>query len=416
MDKENKFLEFKREKTRTYLKTVSAFANYGDGEIRFGVDDKGNVFPISEQSSFALDIENQINDTIKPRPEFSLSLNPNGTVSLFVKKGYSTPYLFDGKAYRRSDTSTVEVDNDALKRLVLESSHMTFDEVAINSKTTLTFNVLSSSLSKNTDISKFNDDTLRSLGLLTPNGYNNAAYLLADTNRFPGLDIAVFVDNDTFKERKNLSHLSLISQFEQAIEIFERNYVVEKVEGEKRISIEKIPLVAFREAIANAIVHRMYDVDANTKVAMYPDHIEISSPGGLMYGLSKEQFLRGAFSALRNPLVANVFRRLRIIEAFATGIERINKSYSESELKPSFDIDDFSITISLPSKNQSIIKTKKYDDFLKELNPNIKYSRSEIEKISGISKTNLIRLLNEMIDEKLISKEGNGKATLYYKN
>ncbi len=40
--KEKYNLEFKMEVTRTFLKTVSAYANYNDGEIIFGVDDNGD--------------------------------------------------------------------------------------------------------------------------------------------------------------------------------------------------------------------------------------------------------------------------------------------------------------------------------------------------------------------------------------
>ena len=85
---ENKYLELKETKTTSYLKTVSAFANYNDGEIRFGIDDQGNVKPIENMNSFALDIENQINDTFEIRPSFSIVQNSTKTISLFVKKGF----------------------------------------------------------------------------------------------------------------------------------------------------------------------------------------------------------------------------------------------------------------------------------------------------------------------------------------
>ena len=67
--KESRMLEFKQDITNTFLKTVSAFANYGAGSILFGVDDNGNSVGLSDPESTRLDLENRINDSIQPRPE-----------------------------------------------------------------------------------------------------------------------------------------------------------------------------------------------------------------------------------------------------------------------------------------------------------------------------------------------------------
>ena len=53
----------------TYLKTVSAFANYNDGEIVFGVTDDLNVIGVDNPTEECLNIENQINDSIDPFPD-----------------------------------------------------------------------------------------------------------------------------------------------------------------------------------------------------------------------------------------------------------------------------------------------------------------------------------------------------------
>ena len=66
--KENKFLEFKSEITNTFLKTVSAFANFNDGEIVFGITDHGDVCGVADPVQSCLDIENRINDSISPKP------------------------------------------------------------------------------------------------------------------------------------------------------------------------------------------------------------------------------------------------------------------------------------------------------------------------------------------------------------
>lgn len=106
--KETKSLEFKSEVTNTFLKTVSAYANYGTGEILFGVRDDGTPCGINNPEKVCLDLENRINDSISPKPDFTLRINSqNNTIALKVSEGLDKPYLYKGKAYKRNDTSTI---------------------------------------------------------------------------------------------------------------------------------------------------------------------------------------------------------------------------------------------------------------------------------------------------------------------
>ena len=100
-------LELKEKISRTFLKAVSAFANYQGGEIIFGVNDDGKVVGLPDPQAAALKIENMINDSIVPRPKYSLMVGDDGTVTLRVNKGEATPYRFDRRAYQRADTASV---------------------------------------------------------------------------------------------------------------------------------------------------------------------------------------------------------------------------------------------------------------------------------------------------------------------
>lgn len=175
-----------------------------------------------------------------------------------------------------------------------------------------------------------------------------------------------------------------------------------------------IPFDAFREAVANALVHRTWDIKSNTKIEMYPDKIIISSPGGLVADMTKEDYVNGNYSYLRNPIIANVFRRLEIIEAFATGIKRINESYKDSLIKPIYNVTSSAISVTLPILEYSDLSDNE-KKVLNYIRPNYKYSRSEIETSSGIPKDTLIRTLNSLIDKGLIEKIGKAKATYYIK-
>lgn len=109
--RETRILEFKETITNTFLETVSAFSDYDGGEILFGVDDDGNIKGLSNVKQACLDIENKINDNISPQPNYTLEIqNSEQTIKLSVKSGLQKPYLYKSKAYKRNDTSTIEVD------------------------------------------------------------------------------------------------------------------------------------------------------------------------------------------------------------------------------------------------------------------------------------------------------------------
>jgi len=116
--KESKELELKSTITNTFLKTVSAFSNYNSGKIIFGIDDNGKIIGLENIEELCLDLENKINDNISPKPDFRfIKDTKKNVITLIVEEGFNKPYLYKGKAYKRNDTSTVEVDKIELKIL-----------------------------------------------------------------------------------------------------------------------------------------------------------------------------------------------------------------------------------------------------------------------------------------------------------
>ena len=186
--RETRILEFKETITNTFLKTVSAFSNYNGGTILFGVDDNGNVKGLQDVKQACLDIENKINDSISPQPNYTLEIQNNDqTIKLTVKSGLQKPYLYKSKAYKRNDTATIEVDTLEFSRLVLDGKNISFEELPCKDQE-LSFDFLQHKLKENIQIESFNQDTLKTLNLYDNiNGYNNAAGLLADKNHFSGI-------------------------------------------------------------------------------------------------------------------------------------------------------------------------------------------------------------------------------------
>ncbi len=413
--RENKSLEFKEDISATFLKTVSAFANYGEGVIMFGITDDGTVVGTKDPLDACLRIENMINDNIDPHPDFTIEIDEKiKVVKLTVEEGANKPYLYKGKAYKRNDSSTIAVDRFELGRLVLSGSNISYDSTPSKYKD-LTFNYLAAKFKSVLKITDINPDIMKTLALYDDkNGYSIAGELFADNNSFKGIDIAKFgEDINIINERIDLSNSSILKQFDEAVIIYKRYYQYEIIDSAYRKKVEQIPEEAFREAIANALVHRDWDIASSIKISMFNDRIEIISPGTLPSQVKEKDYLSGNVSYLKNPIIGNIFFRLHIIENFGTGIARIKKSYENSIKEPIFEISENSVKIILPvisdSKDMHDEEKRKIIDLLK----NKTLSSTEIGVLSAISKTKTVSILNELLANGSIVKLGNGRSTKY---
>lgn len=255
----------------------------------------------------------------------------------------------------------------------------------------------------------------RTLGILTADGlYTNAAALMADENDFPATDIAVFGDSiNEFRDRTNTQGVSLLAQYQASLDMYERYCVSEIVEGATRRRVEDVPLEAYREAVANALVHRTWDMPANITVGIFPDRVEIVSPGSLPQGISKNDYIRGGVSLPRNPLLATIFFRLNIVERFGTGIRRIRAAYDGSSVQPKFDVRDNSIAVTLPKTVAKPAVTADEKRVLQALGKSVLLPRSSVEVKTGLSKEKTIRLLNSLEERGLVVREGRGRGARY---
>ena len=413
--RETRIMEFKETITNTFLKTVSAFSNYDGGTILFGVDDDGNIKGLPDVKQACLDIENKINDSITPQPDYTLEIQNNDqTIKLTVKSGLQKPYLYKSKAYKRNDTATIEVDTLEFSRLVLDGKNIRFEELPCKDQE-LSFEILHRKLKETVRIENFDKDTLKTLNLYDDvNGFNNAAGLLADKNHFPGIDIVKFGENiSIIQKRSTFENISVLEVYEKAIDVFRDYYQYEVIQGADRKKMEKVPEAAFREAIANALIHRVWDVNSQIRVSMFDDRIEIVSPGGLPSGITEEEYLSGKLSVLRNRNLANVFYRLGFVEIFGTGITRIKQLYAESLIKPDFEVSENAIEIVLPIFEKNADLTEDEIVIYKLLSKTMLKPISEVAPYVPFGKSKTIKLLKEMCQKGVIAVEGKGKGTKY---
>ena len=413
--RETKTLECKETVTNTFLKTVSAFSNYDGGTIFFGIDDDGNVKGLPNVKQACLDIENKINDSISPQPNYTLEIQNNDqTIKLTVKSGLQKPYLYRSKAYKRNDTTTIEVDTLEFSRLVLDGKNIRFEELPCKEQN-LSFEALHRKLKESIQIETFNRDTLKTLSLYdNVNGYNNAAGLLADKNHFPGIDIVKFGENiSMIQKRVTFENISVLDAYEKSIAVYRDYYQYEIIQGADRKKMEKIPEAAFREAIANAVIDRVWDVEAQIRVSMFDDRIEVVSPGGLPSGITAEEYLSGKLSVLRNRNLANVFYRLGFVEIFGTGVTRIKQLYEESLVKPDFEVSENSIKIVLPLFENNLNLTEDERMIYQILSRTMLKPISEIAPYVPFGKSKTTQLLKEMEQKGVVTVEGKGRGTKY---
>lgn len=161
------------------------------------------------------------------------------------------------------------------------------------------------------------------------------------------------------------------------------------------------------------MIHRTWDDTPNIRIFMYNDKIEIISPGGLVHSISKEEYLNGQVSKPRNPILANIFFRLKYVEMFGTGILRIKQLYQSMKFKPDFKIYENSISIVLPLVDLKLNVSVDEEQIINYLSNCIHASSSDIAKSCGYTKDKTLRLLKLLQSKGYVKVSGNCKATKY---
>lgn len=277
-------------------------------------------------------------------------------ILLHVYSGQETPYYYIGDkqrlAFVRIGNESVTADRIQLKALVLKGSGHTYDSLPSNYKfEDMAFSKLKSVHYKRLQRS-FDDSEFVSWGIVDENGnLTNAGALLADESpvrqsrifctRWNGLDMTSGLGeaiDDVELEG------CVIGQLQDAVS-FVRNNSHKKwwKENDYREELPDYPERAVTEAIANAIIHRDYlQMGSEIHIDMYDDRLEIYSPGGMMDGRIIQQLDPLTVpSKRRNPLLADFFSRLELMERRGSGMKKIIDSYKRFEVLHNFHAPEF---------------------------------------------------------------------------
>ena len=429
MTRESLNLEFKREFTEDIKKTVVAFANTDGGEIRIGVDDDGRVLGLAEPNSVILKVTNSIRDSIKPDVTLfthceGREINGKVIVTATVQRGTARPYYLAGKGVRpegvyvRQGASTVPASDNAILKMIKETAGDSYER-ARSLTQDLTFQEAAGAFQ--TETIPFGTEQKKTLGLIGRDGlFSNLALLLSDQcphtirlAEFQGASKRVFRNREEFSG-------SLLKQLEDAYKYLDRvNRTRAEFSGLKRVDLRDYPPEALREALLNAVVHRDYSSSASTLVSVFDDRVEFVSLGGLPMGIEYDDMMLGV-SVLRNKRLAEVFYRLRLMEAFGTGIPKITAAYQGRFQGPKIELSSNAFKITLPNVNfpkervsGAEASSPAASDVLQFMDGRGSLPRREIESALGLSQSATVRLLNGLISQGLVQRRGEGKNTTY---
>jgi ATP-dependent DNA helicase RecG len=341
---EGKTFEFK-ENCRSLSKiaqTVVAFANTAGGTLVIGVRDKTkDIVGLSDTLSDEERLANSFADGIRPLLIPDIQINAWRDRELIVVSVPHTlgPYYVKSEGpekgvYIRLGSTNRRAGPEIIEEIRRLSRNMFFDEhpcTEANSEA-VDFRAASEFFS---EVSRpLNEARMINLGLIVSykgsNVPSRGAILLFGKNRhsifpdavircarFKGTGTERFIDQIEINEY-------LPKAIETTISFIERHTLQASAIGRvKRTDLPEYPVLAVREAVINAVVHTDYALSGmDIKIAIFDNRIEITNPGFLPFGLTMEAALSGV-SRLRNRVIGRVFRELKLIEQWGSGIGRM---------------------------------------------------------------------------------------------
>jgi len=348
---ESEVLEFKRStgELRAAMHALTAMLNHRGGRVLFGVEPDRRVVGQHVGDRTLEDLAQEV--TLIEPPTFpTVERVPiaegREVLVVSVAPGQGGPYSYRGVAYRRVGNVNARMSRDEYNRMLLERLHAERrweNEPADGwSVADLDAEEITRTVDEAIRRGRVEDpgtrdplELLRGLGLARDGVLLRAAVALfgrAETlelrapqcllrvARFRGVDRTEFTDNRQF-------HGNVFRLLQQS-ERFLRESL--PVAGRvmpglfERVDDPLYPLLALREALANAFCHRDYSIGGGSvAVAIYDNRLEVTSSGSLHFGLTPDALLAPHESLPWNPLLARVLYRRGVIEQWGRGTLKI---------------------------------------------------------------------------------------------
>ena len=350
---ETETLELKRTtgERREAARTICAMLNHRGGRVIFGVEPDGRLIGQMVSDRTVEEVAQELGEIEPPVfPSIERVDFAEGRQLLVVtaQPGSGQPYSYRGQAYRRVGNTSRQLSREEYNGILLERLHgdQRWENQPATGWTLSDLDVaeITKTLEESIRRGRAEDpstrdpaEMLRGFGLMKDGQILRAAVVLfgraerIETElpqgllrvaRFRGKDKNEFLDNRQF-------HGNTFDLLLKAERFLRENLpVAGRIQPNvfERIDDPLYPPVALREALANAFCHRDYSIGGGSvSVGVFDDRLEITSTGTLHFGLTPEALYLPHESLPWNPLIARVFYRRGIIEAWGRGTIRMGE-------------------------------------------------------------------------------------------
>jgi ATP-dependent DNA helicase RecG len=361
---ESDYVERKSGFNRTAVQEAAvAFSNTEGGVILIGVDDSGAIVGRDLTPGMLDDIHTTMREARDPGRYLvhELRVDDRPVVVLSIARrveGFSQ--TSSGRVLVRRGTMKVALFGGELARFINERTLQRFEETEAPATLDQAHADVLSELEATFGWSRDVPERLAEHGLLARNGRDRltiagALYLLSDPAEWLGkafIEILRFpADGEEYDKRTEIRG-PLHHQLQRAVEEVVNELGSELVVlGVRRYELPRLPQVVLREAVANALAHRSYEMQGTSiRIELYPQHMRIVSPGGLPEPVTVENMRET--QAARNLRVITVLRRLGLAEDAGRGVDVMVDSMLEEMLDPPvFEDSGHSVSVTLPIRS-----------------------------------------------------------------
>lgn len=425
MNFETENIEFNSGFTEEIYKEIIAFANTDGGVLYIGIDDDGNAVGLKNVDDEYTRITNGIRDAILPDVTMFVkyTIQNNKVVRITVSEGTNKPYYLCSKGlkpsgvYVRQGTSSAQASNEQIRQMIKISDGDDYESIRSIDQD-LTFQSASDAFIKYGV--EFSEEKYLALGMVHKNDglFTNLALLMSDQCQH-SIKVAVFSDdeNTVFKDNQEFKG-SIFRQIDDTFRyLMLNNRTASDFRGLERIEKSDYPEAALRETLLNAVVHRDYGFSGSIIININEKQMEFISIGGLLPGLSADD-IRSGISQPRNRNLAEVFHRLKLIEAYGTGIRRIYKMYEGSFEQPRIEVTHNTFKMILPNMNSADISDIKesnpqQEKILDYISRNGQITESDIMKLLNVKKTRAYIIAKQMCEKNMVISSGRGTDKKY---
>ncbi len=348
---EGESVEFKESTGRRVeaCRALCAFLNRNGGTVVFGVTRNGKLTGQLMSDSTKRDLFEAF-QAFEPTADIEVEYLPvdetHTVIVCQVEKGNCAPYVYDGRPYKRVQSSTTVMSQEEYERKLKERGGVRSEWESLPNHE-LTVDDLDAEVIRATarmavrygrlDASVDTDDVLSLLDhwKLRKNGefLNGAAVLFGKTDRidypqleikmgwFKGTDQRLFLDND--HRQGNIFKLMDVAMAFCFKHLNLSAKITGKIERDEEL---EIPADALREVLVNAFAHRSYENRRLTVyLAVYEDRVEIKNPGTFPPDFDVEKLYAPPIqhSEPRNEKIAHVLYLRKSIETWGRGFTRV---------------------------------------------------------------------------------------------